>query len=85
MTGHRLVEVDWIDSVLETGWVYKGEALGKASPEAMECQTVGYLLQEHEDFILLAMGEMMASESLLNVVQIPRVAIKGIHDIRRAA
>jgi hypothetical protein len=73
-----VVRVEWIDSVQEHGWSYLEESLKKSNDEAMECVSVGFLVKETDNFIVLAESFMMASSSVSGFMQIPKVAVDKI-------
>jgi hypothetical protein len=78
----KIVEVEWIDSVLEHGWTYEQDVQQKATYEAMECKSIGYVLKEDTDFLLLCSGVMPNSSSVYGAVQIPRLAIIKVKELR---
>jgi hypothetical protein len=77
------VEVEWIDSVADHGWSYKSDALSKATAGVMRCTTIGYILREDDECLVLCMGEQPGSESVLSLMQIPRESIRAVHPLRR--
>jgi hypothetical protein len=59
-------------------------AVSRATREAMLHRSVGYLIHETEDLILLAGSRSEGGENVADTMQIPRVAVLDIHDLRRS-
>jgi hypothetical protein len=75
------VEVLWLDSVGGSGWEHPDAARRDASTETMRCHTIGYLLEDTDDYLLLCMGQMENSGSVLAPLQIPKVAVIRVTEV----
>lgn len=73
----EIIEVEWVDSVISHGWEYKEDAVAKATDEVLACRTVGYLVGETSESLVLCMGEQPGSRSVLALCQIPLCAVKS--------
>ena len=67
----KIVEVVWLDSQGREGWTDKKEM--QTWNEDLLCKSVGYLLREENDRIILVMSE--SSTSLADGLTIPRACI----------
>jgi len=70
----RGVEVVWLDSQGREGWTDKKEM--QEWNEDLLCKSVGYLLREENDRIILVMSE--SSTSLADGLTIPRACITNL-------
>lgn len=84
----RRVEVEWIDSMGHGGWSTADEARRRATPEALRHRTLGYVLEQTDDSLLLAMGRSDEGDNDTRLVhdtmQIPLVVITAVHELRAA-
>ena len=67
----KIVEVVWLDSQARGGWTDKNEM--QEWNEDILCKSVGYLVREENDRIVLVMSE--SSTSLADGLTIPRACI----------
>lgn len=81
----RMVEVEWLDSMSEGRWMDTETAISRATREVMLHRSVGYLIHETDDLILLAGSRGESSEHVSDTMQIPRVAILAVHDLKAKA
>lgn len=85
----RLVEVEWLDSMSEGGWMRADEARRRATVDAMAHRTVGYVIDENDHSLLLAMGRSNEGDEdsrlVHDTMQIPRVAILTVRDLKVSA
>lgn len=85
----KLVEVEWVDSMGEGGWARADEARRRATLETLIHRTVGYVIDESEHSLLLAMGRSNEGDEdsrlVHDTMQIPRVAILTIRDLKLSA
>jgi len=65
--------VEWIDSASDHGW----EKIKDSEIEHESCITLGFLVKESEDFIMIAHSIDQANDSANGRIQIPKVAIKS--------
>jgi hypothetical protein len=72
----QIVEVKWLDSQAFDGWHSKNEML--SWDDSMVCFSVGYLLRESQDRVVLVMSESIGSGALDNGMTIPRTSILNI-------
>lgn len=76
----RLVHVVWVDSVAsDLGWTSPDEA-GVTSKEP--CETVGFLLRENADEVVVALSWSPNTEQVCSTMTIPRVAVRSIRPLR---
>lgn len=86
----RRVEVEWIDSTSQPGWVDATDVLDLVDrgDDALRCWTVGYLLDEAETSITVAPSFTIDPRTGLHdeygdAMTIPRSSIREMHDLRR--
>lgn len=77
----NLVEVEWLDSMTDGGWISKDDAIARATKDAMLHRSVGYLIHETDDMILLAGSRDEYCDQLCGTMQIPRVAVLTIKSL----
>lgn len=78
------VLVHWIDSCGEGGWQQVRDAQRDAREVSLEARSVGFVIDETDDWLLLAMGEMHAAKVVHDTMQIPKVAIREVIQLRKA-
>lgn len=77
----RMVQVDWIDSTsLSDGWdsIEHYVEMG----ESLICKTVGYLIHEDDEKIILAMGYNPDNDEVNQATSIPAVTVTKITDLQ---
>lgn len=75
----QTVRVDWIDSHLHGGWCNARDLRANAAGNGLRCQSIGYLVEEAEDYILVASScSIDGDEEYADAIQIPRVAVVGV-------
>jgi hypothetical protein len=75
----KIVEVSWIDSTaLADGWRDKQTYIEMSN---LECTTVGYLIYESDDIIVLAMSHNPENDDVNHCYTIPRVCVKEMKEI----
>jgi hypothetical protein len=80
----RRVQVEWVDSVSDDGWVVREDAVTRAAKEGMlDCVSVGMLLDETEEYVLLATSHMRDGDLVQGCLQIPRAAVLSVKELRR--
>ena len=79
----RFVEVEWLDSVSEGRWQPREDVGREATREAMLHRSVGYLVSDTEDFVLLAGSRKEDGSWVADTMQIPKVAVLATHDLRK--
>lgn len=78
----RRVEVEWLDSVGEGRWQPREVIELEATRDAMLHRSVGCLIVDTDDFVLLA-GSRKEDESwFADTMQIPKTAVLAIHELR---
>lgn len=85
-TPRRMVEVEWLDSVtIGDGWITRDDLQRLArDPAAMRHRTVGYLIDEGDEYLLLVGSAADDGGTVSGTMQIPRVAILGgPYELRR--
>ena len=85
MSAARIVEVEWLDAMSEGRWMDTETAISRATREVMLHRSVGYLIHETDDLILLAGSRGETSENVADTMQIPRVAVLAVRDLREKA
>jgi hypothetical protein len=69
------VEVEWLDSVGDTGWQPVKKA--RATPPKMRCLSVGYVFERRRGYVRLVQS-LSDEDSVDNTISIPRSAIRKI-------
>jgi hypothetical protein len=69
------VEVEWLDSVGDTGWQPVNKA--HAAPPKMRCLSVGYVFERRRGYLKLVQS-LSAEDAVDNTISIPRSAIRKI-------
>lgn len=67
----RVVHVEWVDSETETGW----EPLSSVESRPLIAHTVGFLLKEADDFVMVAHSFDFENEHYNGAIRIPRCSI----------
>lgn len=85
--GSRRVEVDWIDSTSHDGWDDEHKVLAESEQDDyMTCCTIGYLIKETDELVMLA-GSLSTSgprsRNVGHVMSIPKSAIVARRELRR--
>ena len=78
-----LIKVEWIDSNTYHGWHSVADALGWAENGILDCESIGHLVYEDSDRIVLAMNLYFGEDNVPEIVTsfgevmiIPKTAIK---------
>ena len=76
----KLVEVCWLDCVVEEGWTYGDDKVDKWAHDAgaAECWSIGYLLHRDKDAVTLATTIDAERKGACNLTRIPRRSIVGM-------
>ena len=78
---YKLVQVLWIDSESSPDWT---ELKSVIQDDTLECVSVGFLLADKEDRIILAASLGLGRDEIVaSHVTIPKVAITEIHELRK--
>lgn len=82
-----LVEVTWVDSHAEEGWIDLKDATKRAADkDALKVHNVGYLIAENKDYLLLSSGISPGVDSeddlVTQTMQIPVCAVLGLVTLR---
>ena len=72
-------KIGWIDSWSVGGWQQRSECHG----ELLRCETVGFVVEETDDFICLALSRSKLDGYLpyCDLITIPKVSILNSKDI----
>jgi hypothetical protein len=80
----RRVQIEWVDSVSDGSWCDYDHALAQAaSSDVMDCTSIGLLLSDSDNYILLATSYMRDGDLVQGRLQIPREAIREIRELRK--
>jgi hypothetical protein len=80
----KRVQVQWIDSVSDDGWINREDAITRAAKEdILDCTSVGFLLDETDRYVLLALSHMRDGDLVQGCLQIPREAVREIKELRQ--
>jgi glucose dehydrogenase len=74
----QIIKISWIDSSGQDSWQYEPNL--DISEKYLQCESVGYFLQETKNSIAIAQSYTPPREkkSVNAIIQIPKVAIKKI-------
>jgi len=78
------VLVDWVDPWSHAGWVEDDDA-DAALDRDLGCTSVGWIVRENEERIVLASSRVAAENGLGDLFAIPRRVIDRIVPLREAA
>lgn len=85
MSERRRVEVEWLDSQGSSRWQSLDDALREAEGDDLIHRSMGFLIAEHERYVLLAASHRAASpgtdEMVADVIQIPRPAVLSVRTL----
>jgi hypothetical protein len=80
----KRVQVEWIDSVTDGGWISRDEAVNRAAtPDVLACTSVGLLVANEDGYLLLATSHMRDGDLVQGCLQIPKDTIRDIWELRR--
>ena len=77
----KTIEVEWIDSMSADEWHPMSLAIDRATVEGMTHRSIGYLLADDDDMILLAQSVSVNEEMVAATLQIPKFAIINTWEI----
>ena len=81
----RLVLIEWIDPFSSGGWLDRETAVEEAKARDRLCKTVGWLLYEDAELVVVAGSVgVMDVDQIGDVFEIPRRVINRIVDLREA-
>lgn len=84
-TRFKIIECIWVDSEHNSDWSKLDDVLEEQSG-SLECRSVGYLIADKDDRIILATSisaDESTEESVSAYITIPRVAIISIRELRK--
>jgi hypothetical protein len=80
----KRVQVEWVDSMADGGWSDREDAIRRAeNPDVMNVSSVGYLVAEADDRLLLASSFGPHADIVQGCVQIPSAAVREVKELRR--
>ena len=82
-TGLKKVYVEWVDSARNNDWNTVDEINFKTSFRPIEVETVGWLIHETDDYIVVAQSIGYEPEQFCGTMTIPKCSIKKIVDMLR--
>lgn len=74
----QIIEIDWVDSIHDSGWINKDDAKKNSSEKNILHKTVGYFLQETKYSVSVFQSRGIGVENIDSTMEIPKVAIKKI-------
>lgn len=77
----KRVEVEWLDAVSEGRWHGRDAAIREATRDSMLHRSVGYLVHEDIEMVLLAGSRSESGDSIADTMQIPRVAVIDMREL----
>ena len=78
---YQKVEIEWVDSLdVSDGWETIEHYIEEGA--MIICTSVGYLIHEDEDIMILAMSHDPSNEHVGHGMTIPKVSIKKIFDLQ---
>jgi hypothetical protein len=81
----KRIEVEWIDSGGNFPWRTAEEAIREAREDDMACLTCGYLVEDNDRYLLVALNRQAKTtyrkEMVGDTIQIPKTAIQTIVDL----
>lgn len=75
----RRVEIDWFDSVADSGW----GRLEKVDNRPSECQTMGYLVKASRLAVTVAQNHSHGTGNVGDLMTIPRCNIRRMRTLTR--
>ena len=69
---HNLVEIQWIDSETNSGW----ESVDKIEPPTSTVLSLGFLIYEDSDFLILVADFDEAEDMCNRAIAIPKVCVR---------
>lgn len=80
----KRVQVEWIDSVSAAEWLSCDDALARAcKPGVLDCTSVGLLLSDSDEYLLLCTSYMRDGDLVQGCLQIPREAVREVKELGR--
>ena len=74
----RLVLVEWVDAISNSGW----HSPKKELCEVSSCVTVGFLLYDEEDIITIAQNINITSGNIGDTISIPKGCVKRVRTLK---
>lgn len=85
MTPGDLALVDWVDSQHAGAWANREDVVKEAAEETLACQTVGWVLDDTDLYLLVASsqtcGDKPHEQQVDGRMQIPKVAITSVRKL----
>ena len=75
----EIVEIEWLDSQAYSGWMPQKDM--RDWNDELLCRSVGYLLREDKDRLVLVASESV--HSFADGLSIPRVCVRNIYYLTR--
>lgn len=82
--GFKTIEVIWLDSEQSADWAKLEDVL--ADQGSLECKSVGYLVADKEDRVILASSvtaDTTYEEHVSHYMVIPKASIQSIKELRK--
>ena len=76
----KIVKVNWLDSNSNGGW---HDITSAKHIRPSLCITIGYVIDEADDYITIASSLAVINDSVSDVMCIPKFAVSSIETIRR--
>ena len=83
----RLIYIEWADAIRNSNWMLGSEAKDWGKISNWIVRETGWLIEENEEYIILAMGHKPADETtdeqFNNLIKIPKPWIKRRVDLTK--
>ena len=80
----KRVQVEWLDSMTDGGWSDRDDAIRRAEhPDVLRVTSVGYLIADTDEWLLLATSHGPHADIVQGCVQIPREIVREVRELRR--
>lgn len=82
---YPLVLIDWIDPWSRGGWADNPEEVNEAWKHDFSCQSVGWLIKEDKDKVMIAASRTANDSQLGDLFMVPRRCINSITQLGPAS
>ena len=82
-TNYKKVYIEWVDSARNNDWNTFDETDLEKSFKPVECETIGWLIQETDTYIVVTQSIGYEPEQFCGTMTIPKCSIKKMVDMLR--